>query len=335
MTTDLVNKLMEDVTLKENKNPSLIETHISWVIITHKYAYKIKKPVRFSFLDFSTLDKRKYYCEKELMLNQRLSKDIYLNVLPIQVNQGHISIGAGNGKTEDYAVQMKRLQANKLMQILLEKNQVVERDIKKIALKIAGFHQEATSIKTDFDQAIVINKFNDIKQVKPFMQERFGEAEFIDKVILYAEKFVHKHNHLFHKRCVEGMIRDCHGDLHSGNIFLYANPIIFDCIEFSDSYRQIDVLNEIAFFCMDLEAHKKNELSRLFLEIYLHVFPCIRSEEEQRLFIYYKLYRANVRAKVNALKALQKKEKSEFLLLEKEVGRYIKLMKEYLILLKG
>lgn len=333
MTTKLINKLMATISLKENKAPRLIETHISWVIIGRKYAYKIKKAVRFSFLDFSTIGKRRYYCDREVQLNGRLTNGIYLNVLPVKEDDGLMYIGEGKGKIRDYAIQMKKLQLNRQMHVLLEKNKVKKEAIKKIALKIAGFHQSTDSIKTDFNTETVINKFNDIEQVSTFIKSISGTRLFLDEVILFAEKFVHKHAGVFKKRCVEGMIRDCHGDLHSGNIFIYTDPVIFDCIEFSDNYRHIDVLSEIAFFCMDLEAHGKKELSRVFLEQYSKAFPCIRTTEEQQLFIYYKLYRANVRAKVNALKALQTKDKRESGEIGNEVRRYLSLMEEYMKLL--
>ncbi|MCB0840488.1 MAG: hypothetical protein KDD99_27670, partial [Bacteroidetes bacterium] len=283
----------------------LVETHISWVILSEEYAFKIKKPMKYSFLDFSTLEKRRQVCEKELMLNRRLT-DIYLNVLAITEKDGCYFLGEG-GQVLDYALQMKKLEASRKMDELIRGNHIRSEDISMLAEEIARFHQYATVIKTPFDKADFQAAFNDLQTISDWVLKRLGEkyAQLIERAIHYSDKFIKKHEQLFSERITQGYIRDVHGDLHAKNIFIYQKPIIFDCIEFNDKFRQIDVINEVAFFCMDLESFGKWEMSEAFMKQYLDLFPCIGKKEEEQLFIYYKSYRANVRAKVNALRAMQ------------------------------
>ncbi|MEZ4848718.1 MAG: hypothetical protein R3B93_08890 [Bacteroidia bacterium] len=280
----------------------LIETHISWVILSEEYAIKIKKPMKYSFLDFSTLEKRRQICEKELMLNRRLT-DIYLNVLAITEKDGCYFLGE-EGQVLDYALQMKKLEASRKMDELIRGNHIRSEDISMLAEEIARFHQNATVIKTPFDKADFQTAFNDLQTISDWVLKRLGEkyAQLIERAIHYSDKFIKKHEQLFSERITQGYIRDVHGDLHAKNIFIYQKPIIFDCIEFNDKFRQIDVINEVAFFCMDLESFGKWEMSEAFMKQYLDLFPCIGKKEEEQLFIYYKSYRANVRAKVNARK---------------------------------
>ena len=308
----------------------LVETHISWVILSEEYAFKIKKPMKYSFLDFSTLEKRRQVCEKELMLNRRLT-DIYLNVLAITEKDGCYFLGEG-GQVLDYALQMKKLEASRKMDELIRGNHIRSEDISMLAEEIARFHQYATVIKTPFDKADFQAAFNDLQTISDWVLKRLGEkyAQLIERAIHYSDKFIKKHEQLFSERITQGYIRDVHGDLHAKNIFIYQKPIIFDCIEFNDKFRQIDVINEVAFFCMDLESFGKWEMSEAFMKQYLDLFPCIGKKEEEQLFIYYKSYRANVRAKVNALRAMQAEDEQTSKRYEEEVMKYLKLMDRYM-----
>lgn len=323
---------MEDGTYRGmSLQGELIETHISWVILTQSFAFKIKKPIQYSFLDFSSLEKRKFYCERELELNQRLS-DVYLNVLPIKRRNKHLFLGSGEGEIIDYAVQMSRLKTTNKMDSLLLENGVNQGHIKALAEKIAHFHKEATIVKTPLNKSHLKTAFNDLLSVKDWTEEHVGKdyATMIEKAITFSDAFLDKHEAIMTSRIEQGFQRDMHGDLHSKNIFLYEDPIIFDCIEFNDGFRRIDVLNELAFFCMDLEAFQRKDLSVAFIEIYLKLFPCMDSPEDKSLFTYYKCYRANVRAKVNALRARQTKESNNAQSLNSEVVKYLGLMNAYL-----
>ncbi len=326
-----INKLNQYGTYKgELLSGKLVETHISWVILTKQFAFKIKKKMQYSFLNFSSLDKRKFYCERELLLNRRFS-DIYKEVLPIKREGNNLFIGVGKGITIDYAVRMKRLQTTKQMDHLLRKNRVDKTQIKVLAKKVADFHQRTDIIYTPFNKAQAKDKFNDILSVINWIKInlRNSYVDIIEKAVMSSNTFLDQNVQFIAKRIKAGFWRDGHGDLHSKNIFLYRDPVIFDCIEFNDAFRQIDVLNEVAFFCMDLEAFQRNDLSKQFMQTYLELFPCMKSQNEEKLFVYYKCYRANVRAKVNTLRAMQSVDKIEIKKFSIEIKKYLKLMDYY------
>ena len=332
MTKEEINKLVSDGEFPgDSGKHELIETHISWVIVCHQFVYKIKKPVHYSFLDFSTLKMRKHFCEREIELNKRLAEGIYLDVQPIYENHGNFVMGGKKGILTDYAVRMKKLDREKQMDQLLIKDRVTKSDIKNLAEKIANFHHRAEIIyKKDFLK--IRQDFNDLEQEKEFLTDQLGDkyGDMIDHAIEASDSFIEKNKDLLAARLRDGFYRDCHGDLHSRNIFLLPAPVPFDCIEFNDDFRQIDVLNEVAFLCMDLDAFDRKDLSDLFIEDYNLFFPAIKTSEDKRLFIYYKSYRANVRAKVNSLRAkstASKKDKTKALI---AAAKYLDLMDDYL-----
>ncbi len=310
----------------------LIETHISWVFICQRFVYKIKKPIKYSFLDFSTLDKRKKCCKKEIELNKRFTDGIYLDLIPINRVNDHYRIGGNAGTVIDYAVKMLKMDRTKQMDQLLVQNKVTKSNIQNLAKKIARFHQN-TAIIEEKDVLDIQEKFNDLEGEKEYLtaQPNGGMyASIIRNAIKTSDDFLKRNKDLLLARLRADFFRDCHGDLHSRNIFLLPSPQPFDCIEFNDDYRQIDVLNEVAFLCMDLDAFGKKDLSELFLECYNQFFPSLTSSKEYQLFLFYKAYRANVRAKVNSLRAksaVNKKERTKAL---SEVDKYLLLMESYL-----
>jgi aminoglycoside phosphotransferase family enzyme len=277
----------------------LEETNISWVILGGGHAFKIKKNIKLSFLDYSTLSLRKEYCEKELYLNKRFSP-IYLSVQPIIYFEGNWIIGKGQGEIKDYAVCMKRMRSGKRMDILLKKKEVQPNSISLLANQIARFHKSAETIEKVHDHGQAKGIFNDLNSVQEVVVKEFGKkyTHVIPELISSSDRFLDTHSQRLKERTEEGFIRDVHGDLHSGNIFLYKNPILFDCIEFEDGFRQIDILYEIAFLCMDLEFFDRKDLSELFLETYDGILTCFPKTEDEAIFVYYKCLRANIRAKV-------------------------------------
>jgi len=277
----------------------LEETNISWVILSRSHAFKIKKDIKLSFLDYSTLGLRKKYCEKELELNRRFSS-IYLSVQPIIYFKDQFTIGEGVGEKVDYAVCMKRMRSGKRMDVLLTQNKVDPNRISLLAKQVASFHQTAKIIENDFNQKQARELFNDLNSVQEVVSQEFESdfSEVIPRLISFSDDFLKSHVERFVERNRQGFKRDVHGDLHSGNIFLYKKPVIFDCIEFQDAFRQIDILYEIAFLCMDLEFFERKDLSDLFLDVYDSIFPCFPKEEDIEIFLYFKCLRATVRAKV-------------------------------------
>jgi uncharacterized protein len=327
-----VHKLIQSKNISgSNEKTALEETHISWVILSGKFAFKIKKPISLPFLDFSDLKKRKFYCEREIELNSRFSKGIYLKVVPVRKYDDSLSIAGSKGKIIDYAVMMKRLNARKQMDFMLNGDKVKKSHITKLARQISLFHKKTRVIENKFNASTFRNLFTELSFYKKFVRENLGTAYY--SIVTDAKKksaaFLEQHKNLFNERAKEGFVRDCHGDLHSKNIFLYSSPILFDCIEFNDEYRYIDILYEIAFLCMDLDFYGKFSLSELFRKEYLFYSGLSLNKEELQLFNYYKCCRANIRAKVNIIKALGITSEKEKLRLLSEIKIYLNLIKLY------
>ncbi len=309
----------------------LKETHISYLLLTEAHAFKIKKPVKAGFLDFSSLSKRKYFCEKELELNRRLTTDMYLEVLPVFKNEGDLKIGGDSGEIIDYALVMKRMDNHLEMDVLLAKKQVSLDHIYQLARKIAAFHQRCYVIPKCPNIKVLKNDFNEIKNQKPFITDTLGEdyGKIVEKAIEFSDQMLEELIDQIKKRYTKGMVIDGHGDLHSRNIFLYDDPVIFDCIEFNDEFRHIDLLDEIAFFCMDLESFGAFELSNAFYQKYNELMPRenFNRQETKILFNYYKCYRANVRAKVTAMYLQDYPDYDEKKI--KQLRNYLDLMARY------
>lgn len=331
MNKDQIKQLAERG--RFNQEPirgTLEETHISWVVLSKAFVFKIKKPVRLSFLDFSTLAKRKEFCEKELYLNKRFST-IYIDVVPVRYTAPDWTVGDGAGTIVDYAVQMKRLNPAKRMDKLLGKQQVFKPFIIALAKDVAHFHLSAQVIKTTIIADRETATFNDISTISRFVGDNLG-IEFlkvIENSMAWSEQMLAEHQMRMAARITLGYQRDVHGDLHAGNIFVYKHPIIFDCIEFNDTFRQIDVLSEIAFLCMELEAYNRKDFAETFVVEYSKVFNCFPDPEDQVLFNYYKCLRANIRAKVHAIHCSQAENKQLFNYHLERLRIYLTLVKRY------
>ena len=311
----------------------LIETHISWVILCDEFVYKIKKPIHYSFLDFSNLNKRKFYCEKEIELNKRLAGDVYRDLVYVVEEADNLFLKDVLNKEDkicDYAVRMKRMPSNARMDKLLLKGLVDEDVVSKIADQLIPFHKEA-QVHKESRFLLQKTKFNDLAHMA-WKCNVLGlhVTDLISDAVDQSNEFLESHMELFIKREEDGFVRDGHGDLHSRNIFLLPEPVIFDCIEFNDDFRIEDVLNELAFFCMDLDMHGYPALSKYFFSYYNSHFEVCRNEDEHLLFNYYKAYRANVRAKVNVLRAQSAMTALEETDAINKASRYLQLMQGYL-----
>lgn len=302
---------MSLVLLEALQNPDLyphpvsqfevIETHISWVLLTGRFAYKIKKPENFGFLDFSSLDKRYHYCQEELRLNHRLAPQIYLEVVSIYGPEKAPRF-TPPGEPIEYAVKMVQFSQDQLLDQLLESHRLTAPLIEQAARTVAAFHLQAPSAQNDTEYGLpeqiagpVADNFKLIKtcletkteldRLAPLEQWTRAEKKRLEPVILERKR--------------QGRIKECHGDLHLGNITLIDNRItLFDCIEFSESLRWIDTINEIAFLVMDLQARSQHALANRFLNTYLEATG---DYSGLALLAYYQSYRAMVRAKVALL----------------------------------
>lgn len=323
--------------LSEYGIAELVETHISWVVLASEFVFKIKKPVQFSFLDFSTLNKRKYYCEKELELNQRLAKSMYLEVVPVKISGENIFIENGEGEMIDFAVKMRRMDQYRQMDLLLLKDEVKESDVIRVADQLAKFHKKALKIDAPLSVDSLHEDFIDILKIEQFVKKELGNdlAKVIRDSVDFSAFILNKLKWRLLERQALGFFIDGHGDLHSRNIFLLENEsVIFDCIEFNDHLRQVDVLDELAFFCMDLNYHDAQDLERVFLENYSARNNCFLIDADKQLYDYFKLYRANVRAKVTAINAMQLIGKPGFEKQLQSTNKYLLLMDKYLAEMK-
>lgn len=295
--------------LARKKGYAFIETHISWVLVGKEFAYKIKKPVKFSFLDFSTLARRRFFCNEEVRLNKRLAPEIYLGVVQICQLAGEdleieeIPPGASSGSTCDYAVKMRRLEDSDRMDILLSKGKVRKESVIELAQKVALFHEKAERARDDYGAPeMVAAQVEDLGNFRETVQSACGMGAAIEFVLGRSKVFMEKHEKLFKERMDRGFIRDCHGDLHSRNIFIENGLVITDCIEFNRDFRCIDVASDVAFMGMDLDYSGREDLSKAFIDSY--VSRCNECGIET-LIPFYKCYRANVRAKVAAIEWTQ------------------------------
>jgi len=277
----------------------LVQTQMSFVFLTDDYVYKVKKPVDLGYLDYTTLDKRQFYCQQEIELNRRLCPDAYLGVVTITEDKGNILIG-GQGKVIEYAVKMRRLPQEAMMDVLLAQNQVSVEMVTSVAQRLVEFHQEAEASDN-------ISKFGSLDTITRNAQENFTQTEkYIGSTISrekykhikgYTANFIIQKANLFHKRIADGRIRDCHGDLHAAHICFTNGICIYDCIEFNDRFRYCDVASEVAFLAMDLDNYGRVDLSQNFVNAYVD-----KSQDEELLglFNFYKCYRAYVRGKVES-----------------------------------
>jgi len=288
------------------RSVELVQTHISYVFIADDIVYKVKKAVNFGFLDFTTLEKRKFYCEEELRLNRRLAPSIYLDVAELSQNDGANFIH-GRGKTVvDYAVVMKKLPMDKMLKSLLKAGKVKEDIMEAVAAKIARFHAGAqTGGRIDEMgglETIRHNHEENFAQTKKYIDITipFYQHEFISD---YVKTYLNKNKSLFEKRVKEHKIRDCHGDLHLEHICIADDIVVFDCIEFNERFRYSDVAAEVAFFTMDLDFNGYASYADSFVRSYLRYSG---DGDLPRLLNFYRCYYAYVRGKVISFRLDQK-----------------------------
>ncbi|RLB10258.1 MAG: gluconokinase [Deltaproteobacteria bacterium] len=310
----------------------VVQTHISMVFVCDLHVYKIKKPVNFGFLDFSTLDKRRHFCHKEVELNRRLAKDIYLGVVPVIFDGKRHLIDKGEGEIVDYAVKMKRISEDMLMSRVFERGELKKEDLIKVAKAIANFHINAeTSPEIEaFGRAesFRINTDENFEQVEKYIGLSIDEKKF-HELKEWTEEFYKKYETLFESRIKQKRVRDCHGDLHMEHICLTDELPIIDCIEFNDRFRYSDTIADIAFLLMDLEYRGGFDYSNILWENYKGLAN--EDEEAELVLKFYKVYRAFVRGKVNSFQlddpSISQKAKEEAI---KRARSYFDLAYSYL-----
>jgi aminoglycoside phosphotransferase family enzyme/predicted kinase len=276
----------------------VIETHISWVLLTGPFAYKMKKPVNFGFLDFSTLEARGHFCQEELRLNQRLTDDLYLEVLPItgSADAPHLN---GGGEPIEYVLKMRQFSQDNLLATLQANGELTSAHIDALAEQIAHFHEQAPRVPAEHYQgtpeAVMDPVTQNFEQIRPFLQDPADLLQ-LDALHAWAQASFERLRPLLQARKQDGFIRECHGDIHLGNATLIdGQVVIFDCIEFNEPFRFTDVYADLGFLAMDLEDRGLKCLARRLVSQYLEHTGDYHGLE---LLNFYKAYRALVRAKV-------------------------------------
>ncbi len=285
---------------------SMEQTHISYVFLAGDFVYKIKKPVHFTFLDFSTLELRRRLCHEEIRLNRRLAPDVYLGVLSLCVEDDKLRLGeADDPGAIEYVVHMRRLPHERLLDRLLDLGQVDVAMIERIAVALAKFHRQAAAapeITANGSPAAVWAILKDnYDNGRRFRGISLDESD--DEAIQeFSRRFLEARQELLRQRQQQGKIRECHGDLHSEHICLTDPLVIFDCIEFNTQFRYIDAVSDIAFLAMDLDYHDRSDLAAALLKKYQEA---AQDPHVDTLAPFYQCYRAYVRGKVDSLKSVE------------------------------
>ncbi len=297
-----------------------IQTHISHVFLTDERVYKVKKEVNFGFLDYSSLEKRRHFAFREVELNSRLSPEIYLGVQGLGKKEGRWQwTDPQDPSTQEVAVEMVRLPQEGMLREMILEDRVPPDTMEKIARKVARFHQEAPQDPTlnhlGTPQGFRENTDENFEQTREFVGVSISREdwEFIREK---TETFYDKKGSLMEERTRGGMVKDCHGDLHSQHICIWKGKVfIYDCIEFNERFRYGDVASEVAFLAMDLEFFMVPHLAQEFLEAYLKERPDATLME---VLPFYQCYRAFVRGKVESFlikdPAIPPKKRQEALL---------------------
>ncbi|MGL5060245.1 MAG: AAA family ATPase [Microcoleus sp.] len=284
----------------------LIQTHISFVLLTGDYTYKIKKPVNFGFLDYSTVEKRQHFCTQELLMNRRTAPEIYLEVLPIFQKDDRFYLGSASINADEIPVEwtlkMREFPQESLFLSLLERGQLTEELMVELGREVAQFHSTANS--TEY-----IRSFGEVSQIRTAIDNNYKisqkyiggpqtQAQY-DETKQYTDSFFADNQELFASRIANNKICECHGDLHLRNIALWQDKILlFDCIEFNEPFRFVDVMYDVAFAVMDLEFRGHQELGNAFLNAYIEQTG---DWEGLQLLPMYLSRQAYVRAKVTSL----------------------------------
>jgi aminoglycoside phosphotransferase family enzyme/predicted kinase len=279
------------------------QTHISVVFLAGTFAYKIKKSVALGFLDFSTLERRRHFCEEEVRLNRRLAPRVYLGVEPIVVEHGRLAIG-GSGEPVEWAVKMMRLSEGASLLGRVTRDEAGPADMSRLARFLADFHRNAETSPhiVSFGRFDVVagNARENFTQSEPHIGTTLSRGVF-DRLRHLTDVELDRLQPLIESRCDRGVPRDTHGDLHLDHVFLSDSDLFaIDCIEFNERFRYADPVADIAFLVMDLKRHRRPDLAAVLADDY---FRAAADEEGRQLLPFYTAYRAAVRAKVAGFKA--------------------------------
>jgi aminoglycoside phosphotransferase family enzyme/predicted kinase len=306
----------------------VIETHISYVLLTGEFAYKIKKCIALPFVDFSTLDARRRFCIDELRLNRRLAPTLYLDVVAITGGADDPVVG-GSGPACEYAVRMREFPQDALLSRELERGQLSVEEIDALAAMVAAFHATIPAARADgpFGTPEDILRYARANFLETGAVADTGDRDALAGLRHWTEREFAAREGMFESRRRAGLVRECHGDLHLGNIArIDGNITIFDCIEFNEQLRWIDVASEVAFTAMDLEDRGRPDLGARFLDRYLAITGDYAGLGVYRFYV---VYRALVRAKIACLRLRQLTSGDERAGLAREFRGYLALAQRH------
>jgi len=303
LDTSLVDSLMKPAAFDHSvSSVELIETHISWLILTDDYVYKLKKPIVLDFLDFGDLEQRKFYCDEEIRLNKPWAPDIYLDVVSVSLDNGQARFSA-SGTPVDYAVRMRRFDQEMRLDAQLEQGKLLATDMQELARNIAARHAGAEHVEESHRDRFVSKTKEFIWDNFVALEDSIDEAQ-LELLRTWTAAELEKLDTLLWQRFDSGFVRDCHGDLHLANLVRLPGGITtFDCIEFNADLRRIDVVCDIAFLIMDLVERQRHDLAAQFLNSYLE---CTGDYAGVKLLSLYFVYRCLVRAKVAVILSQQR-----------------------------
>lgn len=309
-----------------------LHTHGSLVFVVPPFVYKIKKPVELGFLDFSTLEKRRYFCEREVELNSRLSPGIYLGVESITREGDGFAFG-GNGPVAEHAVVMRQLPPEGFLDARIKAGTAGEPELERVARTLVEFYRKQTPTPEIEEwggiEKLRINTDENFSQTEAFVGKTISRAAF-ETIREFTNAFYERKRPLFEKRVSDGRIRDCHGDLHLDHVHVTDDELhIYDCIEFNDRFRYLDVANDVAFLAMDLDYHGRPDLGRFFVR---RMAELSGDAEMTRLMDFYQCYRAYVRGKVESFHTVSEiADGKERAAAADHARRYFKLALQYAV----
>jgi len=304
----------------------VVETHMSWVFLTDRYAYKMKKPVRYDFLDFSTLALRQRDCEEEVRLNRRFAPDVYLGTVPLTVDGcGNLHLG-GEGEVIEWLVKMRRLPAERMLDNMIRQRTVQEEDVGKLAMLLARFYQgrspaelSAEQYRAEFTNAMELN----LRELS--VPDYALPRRLIEQLHAAQRSFISREAGLFDARVAAEKIVEGHGDLRPEHICLTPAPVIIDCLEFNRRLRIVDPADELAFLSMECERLGAPRVGDRLFQTYAQV---THDQPAAGLVYFYKSFRACLRARF-AIGHARELEKKDWPKWQHNAEEYLRLAEGY------